>query len=125
MIEDVTLPMTEKQSETWLYFEVTDTSVRADVAVVVLRLSQVGMVDATGARALAELVGALEGRGITVLVKGVQDRHLRLLTTVGVLDRLRHERHLFDSLDDAVAHARSHVRRAAEGRDVPQLDGRR
>ena len=23
MIEDVTLPMTEKQSETWLYFEVT------------------------------------------------------------------------------------------------------
>ncbi len=105
--------------------EVTDTSVRADVAVVVLRLSQVGMVDATGARALAELVGALEGRGITVLVKGVQDRHLRLLTTVGVLDRLRHERHLFDSLDDAVAHARSHVRRAAEGRDVPQLDGRR
>ncbi|CAM3799555.1 SulP family inorganic anion transporter [Isoptericola cucumis] len=105
--------------------EVTDASVRGDVAVVVLRLSQVGMVDATGARALAELVGALEREGITVLVKGVQGRHLRLLTMVGVLDRLRHERHQFDTLDDAVEHARSHVRRAAEGRDVPQLDGRR
>ncbi|MFC4630083.1 SulP family inorganic anion transporter [Promicromonospora alba] len=105
--------------------EVTDTSVRENVLVVILRLSQLGMVDATGARALAELVGALEQRGITVLVKGVQPRHRKLMTTVGVLDELRHESHLFLTLDDAVAHARSHARRADEGTDVPQLDGRR
>ncbi|MFI2488973.1 SulP family inorganic anion transporter [Promicromonospora kroppenstedtii] len=105
--------------------EVTDASVRADVLVVVLRLSQLGMVDATGARALAELVTALEQRGMTVLVKGVQTRHQKLLTTVGVLAGLRHENHVFATLDDAVAHARSHVGRAAQGVDVPQLDGRR
>ncbi|HWV79070.1 MAG TPA: SulP family inorganic anion transporter [Isoptericola sp.] len=105
--------------------EVTEASVRDDVVVVVLRLSQLRMVDATGARALADLVTELERRGITVLVKGVQDRHRRLMTTVGVLDELRHAHHLFDTLDDAVAHARSHVRRHAEGTDVPQLDGRR
>ncbi|MCA5894969.1 SulP family inorganic anion transporter [Isoptericola sp. NEAU-Y5] len=105
--------------------EVSDASARDGVLVVVLRLSQLRMVDATGARALAELVGALEGRGVTVLVKGVQERHRQLLTTVGVLEELRHENHLFDSLDDAVEHARSHVRRSAEGTDVPQLEGRR
>jgi SulP family sulfate permease len=99
--------------------EVTDTSVRENVLVVVLRLSQLGMVDATGARALAELVAALEQRGITVLVKGVQPRHRKLMTTVGVLDELRHESHLFLTLDDAVAHARSHARRTDEGSDVP------
>ncbi len=105
--------------------EVTESSVRDDVVVVVLRLSQLRMVDATGARALADLVTELERRGITVLVKGVQERHRQLMTTVGVLDELRHAHHLFDTLDDAVAHARSHVRRHAEGTDVPQLDGRR
>ncbi|MFI6425334.1 SulP family inorganic anion transporter [Promicromonospora sp. NPDC050880] len=105
--------------------EVTDASVRDDVLVVVLRLSQLRMVDATGARALAELVGALEQRGVTVLVKGVQDRHRRLMASVGVLDRLRHESHAFATLEAAVTHARSHVARAARGVDVPQLDGRR
>ena len=104
--------------------EVTDTSVRENVLVVILRLSQLGMVDATGARALAELVTSLEQRGITVLVKGVQPRHRKLMTTVGVLDMLRHESHQFLTLDDAVTHARSHVQRAGRGTDVPQLEGR-
>nr|BFF17049.1 SulP family inorganic anion transporter [Promicromonospora thailandica] len=105
--------------------EVTEASVRDDVVVVVLRLSQLGMVDATGARTLAELVTTLEQRGITVLVKGVQPQHHRLMATVGALDRLRDERHLFDTLESAVDHARSHVSRAAAGTDVPQIDGRR
>jgi SulP family sulfate permease len=48
-----------------------------------------------------------------VLVKGVQDRHLRLVTRVGVIDSLRHRKHLFTDLDAAVEHARDHVRRAA------------
>jgi len=105
--------------------EVTDASVQDDVAVVVLRLSQLRMVDATGAKALGELVEGLERRGVTVLVKGVQERHRALLTNVGALAELRHENHLFDTLDDAVEHARSHVRRAARGADVPQVRGLR
>ena len=87
-----------------------------DAHVVVLRLSQLRMIDATGANALAELVADLERSGVTVLVKGIQPRHLRMLTRVGVLDNLRHEEHLFESLDLAVAHARSHVAREGSAR---------
>ncbi|HEY0189177.1 MAG TPA: SulP family inorganic anion transporter [Cellulomonas sp.] len=83
------------------------------VAVVILRLSQIQLLDSTGAQALTELVAGLERRGVTVLVKGIPDRHLALATRVGVIDALRHERHLFDDLDRAVEHARSHLRRAA------------
>jgi SulP family sulfate permease len=84
-----------------------------DVSVVVLRMSQLELVDATGARVLTDIVTALERRGVTVLIKGVQPGHEELFRTVGVLDSLRHHNHLFDDLDSAVGHARSHVRRAA------------
>ncbi|MBC7724989.1 MAG: SulP family inorganic anion transporter [Burkholderiaceae bacterium] len=83
-----------------------------NVHVVILRMSQVQVLDATGARVVTEIVRGLERRGITVLIKGVQDRHLGLLTHVGVLNSLRHQKHLFDDLDAAVLHARSHVARA-------------
>ncbi|MGP7959534.1 SulP family inorganic anion transporter [Sanguibacter sp. A247] len=79
--------------------------------VVVLRLSGLRLVDATGAHALAELVGTLERAGVTVLVKGVQEQHRPVLTRVGVLDELASEHHLFDDLDAAVAHARVHIAR--------------
>lgn len=80
-----------------------------DIRVVVIRMSQLGMLDATGAHTLARIVDELEARGITVIVKGVQPDHLPLLTAVGILDSLRHENHLIDSLDEAVAHARAHA----------------
>lgn len=87
---------------------ITDTD-RPDVAVVIIRMSQLGMLDATGAHTLAEIVAELEARGITVIIKGVQPEHLNLLANVGIFDALRHENHLMDSLDEAIAHARSHV----------------
>lgn len=80
------------------------------VDVVILRLSQLQVMDATGARVITEMIHGLERRGITVLVKGLQDRHLRLATRVGVIGSLRHQKHLFDDLDAAIDHARSHVR---------------
>lgn len=83
-----------------------------DALVVVLRLSHLRLVDATGAHALGELVADLERAGITVLVKGIQPAHLPVLTRVGVLDELRHENHLFQDLPPAIEHARSHVARA-------------
>ena len=81
------------------------------VTVVVLRMSQLELVDATGAHVLSEIVQRLEARGVTVLIKGVRDGHVELFRTVGVLDALRHHKHLFDDLPAAVAHARDHVRR--------------
>lgn len=83
----------------------------ADVSVVILRMSRLELVDATGARVLSDIVQSLERRGVTVLIKGIQPGHEELFRTVGVLDALRHDKHLFTTLDAAVAHARSHIRR--------------
>ena len=57
-----------------------------DVRVVIIRMSRLGMIDATGAHTLAEIVTELEGRGVTVILKGVQDEHHQLLSGVGVFD---------------------------------------
>lgn len=85
-----------------------------EVDVVIIRMSQLQLLDATGAQVITELIHALERRGVTVLVKGIQGRHLELATRVGVIASLRHRNHLFDDLAAAVEHARSHTRRAAE-----------
>lgn len=85
----------------------------SEVQVAIIRLSQLRMLDATGAHALVEVIAALELRGITVLLKGVRPDHLDLVTNVGVIRSLRHHKHLFEHLPDAVAHARSHVLRNA------------
>ena len=85
-----------------------------DIQVAIIRLSQVRMLDATGAHALVEVISALELRGITVLLKGVRPEHLALVTNVGVIRSLRHHKHLFTDLPAAVEHARSHVGRNAD-----------
>ena len=86
-----------------------------DVEVVILRLSGVRLIDATGANALAEIVRDLERRGITVLLKGVRPEDRPLLETFGLLEEGR----VFASLDDAVAYARTLVGAAARERGGP------
>jgi SulP family sulfate permease len=83
----------------------------ADVRVVILRMSSMVMLDATGARGLGELVQQLSERGITVLVKGASPEHTRLLTAVGTLAPVLAQGHVFDDLPSAVAHAAKHVAR--------------
>ncbi|TDT34214.1 SulP family inorganic anion transporter [Naumannella halotolerans] len=94
---------------------IADQAHAADADVVIIAMSRLGMLDATGANSLAQLVQQLEARGLTVLIKGVRPEHRALLDRVGVLDSLRHPNHLLDSLDAAVAHARSHVARLRTG----------
>jgi len=89
-------------------------SAQRGIEVVVIRMSQLQILDATGAQVITDMIVSLERRGITVLVKGIQPQHLKLATRVGVLRSLRHQNHLFDDLGTAVAHARSHIARAAE-----------
>jgi len=89
----------------------TELTAITDVRVVVLRLPELQVLDATGAQALGEIVAELEARHITVLIKRPRPEHLRTLRAVGALDRLAHQRHLFHDLDDALEHARDHVRR--------------
>ncbi|RFA07628.1 sodium-independent anion transporter [Subtercola boreus] len=86
-----------------------------DVTVVIIRMSQLQVLDATGARVITEMINGLERRGVTVLIKGIQPEHLRLVTRLGVISALRDQKHHFTSLDAAVEHARDHVRRSAIG----------
>lgn len=78
-------------------------------SVVIIRMSQLGMLDATGAHTLEQICAELESRGITVIIKGVRPEHHTLLANVGVFTSLRHENHLVGTLDEAIGHARTHV----------------
>jgi SulP family sulfate permease len=91
------------------------------VSVVVLRMSHVTVIDATGASVLADTVSRLEGRGITVLLSGVRPQHRKVLGELGVYGRLAHERHLFASTPEAIEHARLHAARVthAPGASTP------
>jgi SulP family sulfate permease len=90
----------------------------SDVRVVVLRLGNLAMLDATGARALAEIVEQFDDRGIAVVLKVSSPEHLRLLRTVGALDRLDRTGHVASDLPAALDHARKHaLRGAAEEQD--------
>jgi SulP family sulfate permease len=80
-----------------------------DAKVVILRMPDLQVLDATGAQALGEIVTELEARHITVLIKGPRPEHHRVLAAVGALDGLAHESHLFGDLGEAIAHARTHV----------------
>ncbi len=81
------------------------------VRVVVLRMSHLTTVDATGAHVLADVIGRLERRGVTVLISGARPEHLAVLRHLGVPQQLAHERHLFATTPEAIAHARLHVAR--------------
>lgn len=85
-----------------------------DVRVVILRLGQLQVLDATGAVALGDIVTHLSRRGITVLLCSVSDAHARVLSQVGSLDALAHESHLFPTIDQALPHARVHATRGHE-----------
>jgi SulP family sulfate permease len=91
----------------------TELTAVSDVHVVVLRLSDVQVLDATGAQALGEIIRELEARGITVLLHGARPEHQRTLAAVGAIERLAHDRHSFAEIGDAVAHAHQHVERVA------------
>jgi SulP family sulfate permease len=81
------------------------------VRVVVLRMSRVTALDATGASVLADTISRLEGRHVTVLLSGVRPHHQRVLQELGVYGHLAHERHLFATTPEAIAHARLHAAR--------------
>ena len=89
----------------------------ADVRVVILRMSRIASLDATGASVLADTISRLEARGITVLLSGVRAEHSRVLESLGVYDSLAHHRHLFETTPDAIDHARVHAARVEHGID--------
>ncbi|MET7332176.1 SulP family inorganic anion transporter [Nonomuraea sp. NPDC005650] len=78
----------------------------ADVSVVILRMSRVTTIDASGARVLGDAIDRLRRRGITVYVSGVRDGHHQSLHALGVLARLSASGQVFATTPQAVAAAR-------------------
>ncbi len=83
-----------------------------DVKAVIVRLSRVSALDATGARVLGDAIDKLTGRGILVLVSGVQEDHLRTLDALGVLDRLHEQGRVFPSTPEAISYAHKYLHKA-------------
>ncbi|EPD33564.1 hypothetical protein HMPREF9306_00318 [Propionimicrobium lymphophilum ACS-093-V-SCH5] len=80
----------------------------AGVDVVILRLSRVGIVDATGVRVLAQIVGKLVDAGNTVLLKGMP-KQVHEMAKRMELEQVSLDEYLFADLPSAIAKARQIV----------------
>ncbi|MEO3781345.1 SulP family inorganic anion transporter [Micromonospora sp. B11E3] len=78
----------------------------ADVRVVILRMSRVSTIDATGAHVLGDAIRRLRGRGIAVLLSGVTPGHDQVLSALGVAEELRGEGLVFPDTPAAIRYAR-------------------
>jgi sulfate permease, SulP family len=81
----------------------------ADVRVVILRMSRISTIDATGAHVLGDAITRLQRRGITVLLSGIAPGHDQVLATLGVADQLRRDGLIFSDTPTAIKHARTHL----------------
>ncbi|MET8563505.1 SulP family inorganic anion transporter [Streptomyces flaveolus] len=84
----------------------------ADVRVVILRMSRVSMMDATGALVLKDAVEKLRRRGITVLASGIRAGQRQVLDSVGALDLLKYEGRDYPTTPEAIRAARDHLETA-------------
>lgn len=84
----------------------------ADVRVVILRMSRVSTMDATGALVLKDAVQKLNRRGIAVMTSGVRPGQRRALESVGALELLRRDGREYATTPEAIAAARAHLQRA-------------
>ncbi|MGW0081085.1 SulP family inorganic anion transporter [Streptomyces sp. NPDC003393] len=84
----------------------------ADVRVVILRMSRVTTVDATGALVLKDAVEKLNRRGIAVMTSGIRTGHRRVLDSVGALELLRREGREYATTPEAIEAARTYLKGA-------------
>ncbi|MEU5863763.1 SulP family inorganic anion transporter [Nonomuraea sp. NPDC047529] len=83
----------------------------ADVSVIILRMSRITTIDASGALVLGDAITRLERRGIIVYVSGIRDGHHRPLRALGTIARLDEAGQVFASTPEAIAAARRHLHR--------------
>lgn len=84
----------------------------SDVRVVILRMSRVTALDATGALVLKDAVERLDRRGIAVLTSGIRPGQRQALDSVGALELLRAKGREYATTPEAIAGARSLLQRA-------------
>ncbi|MFF2374841.1 SulP family inorganic anion transporter [Streptomyces xiamenensis] len=81
----------------------------ADVRVVILRMSRVSTIDATGALVLKDTVEKLQRRGILVLASGIRADQRQPLDSIGALALLQHEGRDHPTTPEAITAARHHL----------------
>ncbi|NUK11665.1 SulP family inorganic anion transporter [Streptomyces lunaelactis] len=84
----------------------------ADVRVVILRMSRITTIDATGALVLKDAVEKLNRRSIAVMTSGIRPGQRQVLASVGALDLLRLEGREYATTPEAIAGARDHLQGA-------------
>src|SRR5690606_10124342 len=95
--------------------ELTEVS---NVSVVILRMSRLATIDATGALMLDDVIRKLEKRGIAVLLSGIQPGHRRVLTALTSARSLAEAGRVFATTPEAIAYARKLAAKApARGAD--------
>ncbi|EIE99166.1 SulP family inorganic anion transporter [Saccharomonospora glauca] len=80
------------------------------MSVLILRMSRVTTIDASGALVLKDAIEKLEHRGVVVYVSGIRDGHHRPLEALGVINRLAAQGRVFATTPEAIAAARAHLR---------------
>ncbi|MER6568837.1 SulP family inorganic anion transporter [Streptomyces sp. NPDC001093] len=91
----------------------------ADVRVVILRMSRVSTMDATGALVLKDAVEKLNRRGILVLASGIRAGQRQVLDSVGALEVLCQEGAEYATTPEAISAARDHLENAGVLPAVP------
>ncbi|WP_155055790.1 SulP family inorganic anion transporter [Streptomyces blattellae] len=91
----------------------------ADVRVVILRMSRVSTMDATGALVLKDALEKLNRRGIVVMASGIRPGQRQVLDSVGALDLLRRHGREYATTPEAIHGARDHLESAGVLPTVP------
>ncbi|MDX3002173.1 SulP family inorganic anion transporter [Kribbella solani] len=81
----------------------------AHVSIVILRMSAVSAIDASGALVLKDAIEKLQHRGITVFMSGIRPGHHRTLDALDVTNNLVRTGHVFTTTPEAINAARSHL----------------
>lgn len=76
--------------------------------ILILRMRHVPFIDATGIRALEDVIDYAKRQNILLLFSGVQPRLFKILKRSEILNKLD-EKHLFPNIDDALNFARSQL----------------
>lgn len=84
----------------------------ATVSVVILRMSRVTAIDASGALVLGDAIERLQRRGITVYVSGIRQGHHQPLHALGVIAHLDRAGRVFATTPKAIEAARDRLRQA-------------
>lgn len=82
----------------------------ATVSVVILRMSAVSAIDASGALVLKDAIQKLQHRGMTVLISGIRPDHNQTLAALDVITELHAAGHVFPNTPEAIHAARAHLR---------------